>query len=526
MSPRSQRVYCPHCLHQFTWPDEVPYYVAEKEDDDVASGGNYFLEPDEVLRRTSTGLMQDLVAFKRLGARPVCPESPRYVTWREDQRPAASAAPPPPPPPPDVDPDAATRPDLGAEPATDLLPIALGSGYPPEEREAVSQTRILGNDPSVREAEPATAAGSREDDGAPSGSATSVPHQALFRTDLSDRVRGLHELPERYGEHPLVIVALVGTATTGKSHFYASLVGELDREGDSLRRLGFAFEPGFGSFRKTFEAFEATDFLDPPHRELPPTVQGQARMLLLRMTVTMPAEHDQTRPAAQMLSALRGTRRQQPDDKAFVNVLLVDLPGEAFQDEGDMLDFSPVALVADAVIYLEDLLLSERLRREVRPFDDEDAPRRHRVRAKGIMQRMNDLADAGDGRPPSHDKIGALVFTKSDQIDTLRQRFAGLVIADRLLGTHPLALDEVSIRGASADVYALLHAFGGHDPARWLFERYGAASLHLVSATGCDAAVDPTGESMIFPRYRPRNVLQPLLTVVWQWATRDREGAS
>lgn len=515
-----QEVRCPWCLKPFRWPHDVIYFVPPERRTDGETIPEWFVDGAYV-QALDAEQYNGLLAR---GARPACPRSPRYRAWREQLDPE-----PPAPSRSSPAPDAATETDLGTtrvhgssgvdtaeivpgaeQPSFLPLPVVAAEPAPPPPPESVR--RRDGRDPRV-----------------PAPDDLVDLATAVYKT--SDSFEGLHELPEGYGDNALVIVALAGDSTVGKSHYFTALWHQLTTQHRELRRLGFEFTFSLDSLEESFRTTEVEAFVNPPHRAIPPTLQGRARMLLLRMRVTTPTGAEaETRPAAQIVRAVQGVLgtvgETAGDREAEVNVLLVDLPGEAFASRGSALRWNRVLAIADAVLYLQDPADIAALHREISGEHVPDGSKT--VKVVDMVRAVVQSRDTGP--PRTRSQMAALVLTKSDQLDVLRGRMGDMVVAKRVAGTHELVLNESAVQGASADVYALLHAFGGEAAAAKVVQAYGASSLHVVSAAGCGSKAQLMGDEggvvvqeHLFRFFRPRNVLHPLLTLLWQWAVAQEE---
>jgi GTPase SAR1 family protein len=341
--------------------------------------------------------------------------------------------------------------------------------------------------------------------------------------------RGLHQLPHGYGARPTLIIALVGDGDAGKSTLLGSIIGLLEtHQMARYEGLGFALSLAIDDYGLLGDD-RVGRLHEAPHVAPVQNSVGTGRLVFINAEISVPdaaATDDPRRRAIRSLQrslGLEGADSAEDARSIEVNVLLVDLPGEAFINATRVATWAPVVTSADAFMILQDPMEVPTLVREV--LGPAVAPSRSSLaKVLKVMQRTIENFRRQLEVPALP---AALVLTKADILDVAlvwKELKEGLV-GERISGTATLNLEETKLIEASADNYALLYAFEGHGPADEVLKSFFPTSVHLVSAMGCEPLeVKTEGDDGAisverqYPEFRPRNALDPLVTLLWQWA--------
>lgn len=284
-----------------------------------------------------------------------------------------------------------------------------------------------------------------------------------------------HYVPVPYltNGRPL-IVAMVGSSHTGKTHLLAQMIGEVTAE---------ALAPYIREWQSVSPQIHA-DFYK---QRVAPLRSGNE---LGHTPQTAFAEFTE----AVLITDRRGRTRP---------VAFFDLGGEDLLKTTELLNF---LLQVDALVFAVDPLLALPL-----PYLDEA---RAKDEVKVIPSGDPTFETVLDRLPAQNRPVAALVVGKSDLI-----RFESPV--DHWLDqAPPVPFDRDRVRQESRDVYAFLRM---HAERPWLrpFESLPQCSLHFASATGSRA------EDRRFPHgVRARRVVEPLLSVLAMCGVIDTNGAA
>lgn len=259
-----------------------------------------------------------------------------------------------------------------------------------------------------------------------------------------------HYLPASYVDHPdPLVIGLVGSAATGKTHLLTSILAQAFRDPATLRPYGLSIRPLDGRRHDRFYR----EFIRPFERGnvIPSTVKG----------ITDYAD----------MVLVKGDGPERP-------VIFFDVAGEDLEslDGGRVGRF---LVGAHALVFVHG------------PGDVESGENLAFMRSLDRISRRTDAA----ALPV------AVALMKADRLRYVPP-------ADRWLRAGSgTPITAARFRAESRDVYAYMHAIGA---GAWLtpLEFFDRCTLHFVSASGGDASGDefPRGT-------RPLRVLEPLLAI-------------
>ena len=272
-----------------------------------------------------------------------------------------------------------------------------------------------------------------------------------------------HYLPVIYRDHGKpIIVGLIGSRKSGKTHLLAAMIHEALRGG--LNRYGITVEPADELRHKDF--------------------QRQIERLLSGLQLSGTTENITTFAEMLLVRSRNGNRP----------LVFFDVAGEDFTntDSGRRARF---LLGATSLMFIEDV--AEPIA-ALQSIDD----------AKTEQYAGNPYFTAAlariRNRPDAPDLPAVIVLTKSDQ---LRYQYPIDGWLRREAGTHGLSAAE--FLAESKDVYAFLAQYGA-DATLSVYDQFTKCTLHFVSATGISS--DDGGT---YPRgIRPARVLQPLVALL------------
>lgn len=269
-----------------------------------------------------------------------------------------------------------------------------------------------------------------------------------------------HYLPATYHSHarPLV-VGLVGTPASGKTHLLTAMIREaVEQRG--LQHLGLTVDPLDGRKHDAFRKTHIQPFEDGV--ELPGTRDG----------ISMFAD----------ILLVKGPALSRP-------VTFFDVSGEDLQSVGAT------------------------------------GWRARFLAGAGALLFVHGLSDAPDGGASSNRAFSQVLTKLRAVVPNLRQLPAAIVVtkADRMRYLSPIdrwwpdetidRLDVHHVHAESRDVYALLYrqrAMAVLEP----FNEFDRCTLHLVSASGCEAVGAQDSAKRFVRGVSPRRVLQPLVAIL------------
>jgi GTPase SAR1 family protein len=288
------------------------------------------------------------------------------------------------------------------------------------------------------------------------------------------------------------IIALVGSAGSGKSHYIASLIREL-RGGDVLTKIGCT---GFAPLDQTVEDLYRSEYFEPLFRDR--RVLGQTHGGTERPGPNIPLIYEMVFSSK---SALRSTRR--------INLVLYDASGEDLQVEDKLLKYQAQVLHASALIVLIDplalpgfyLALPPHLRPAEVPnrdaFDVLDRVTRVYRREKGIAPGM-----------PINIPV-VLTLAKSDLVRYVMPRI-GRFSATWNPNDYSEGFNIDDFRRVSDEVQQVLLRFAGPDFLQSITMTYPNITFSAITATG----ISP--DKGRYKTVKPRRCIDPLFWILWR----------
>ncbi len=286
------------------------------------------------------------------------------------------------------------------------------------------------------------------------------------------------------------IIALVGGRSSGKSHYIATLINELER-GRDLEHIGCAeFRPSNQSVSTRYRQGYYEPFFG--RREvLPftPTVVGGNVYKPLVYEMLFERKQSWRRPKS-------------------VNLVIFDVSGEDIQDQVSLAVYCRYIMHASAMIFLIDPLampgvrdkLPEYLRPKVAPGDE----------AFRILNSVVQIYERYKGtRPGTRISVpAALTVAKSDLMKYVQDVDMHSIIFHDPDYSDGIKMNDM--KAISDEVEAIIDRIEGPALLR-PSKRFTNRSFFSISATGCSS--DDTGH---FPTISPRRCLDPLFWALWK----------
>jgi GTPase SAR1 family protein len=291
------------------------------------------------------------------------------------------------------------------------------------------------------------------------------------------------------------IIAIVGAAAAGKSHYIAAAIRELREQAQHL--VGYTELTADRTTQKEY----LDNYYGPLFREkrhIPynrPTFDPTRKPLVYRMTLPVPGPEPIVRN---------------------VNLFLYDAAGEQIVNENQAVRYSRYLLHASAIIFLADPQKMDGIVRNLPfhlrpappgPNDPQGVDKAMDVlnNVLGLITRMKGLAP---GTPLSLPI--AVTVSKSDILKSL----SGLANQPYFIRKAPPYYQKTALLNdlqvVNREVYNFLQKFGD-EPLLYVHQRSTAVGYFAISATGYPKQPDNT-----YPAVEPVRCLDPLLWILWR----------
>lgn len=289
-----------------------------------------------------------------------------------------------------------------------------------------------------------------------------------------------------------IIIGLVGGPTSGKGHYIAALIREIE-ENAALAPYGcITARPLNEKVRRTYREL----YYDPlfGRNEL---LEGTPR--LAPGSVNEPLIYTLIFESAETNKAMK-----------TYNLVLFDAPGEQIIDEKELVEFNRYVLHSSGLIFLLDPMTMGAVRKNLPAHLKPEF-----VPTYEPYQTVNAIAAIyqQDKNLLSHERIDVPAAMVVSKADVLRYVARATGISSALLEPALVSVSGYSraeTQRVSAEVQETLKVIApsGVLQAANLFR---TATFHLASATG--ASADSTGH---YPKVKPMRVVEPLVSILWQ----------
>jgi len=313
-------------------------------------------------------------------------------------------------------------------------------------------------------------------------------------------------LPRNFEVDPNFTIAVIGDVASGKSHYITTLLHQL-KEGELVQQGGIRarLTPLTEEVNVAFKKYEQTVFGERkalpatrPHIQSPGDIFDTQEPLIFRLEIG---------------GVINGQFRNN-----MMNLIFYDLAGEDITQEHHLRSSGWPILQAQSIINIIDPLSIPNIlsRLPLGPQVERaqmllsKRPKAHNVLADVI--RVYIEYHRGDRQHAVNAPV-AIMLSKSDVLTSIEQQISQLPLHLLQNPTYDGSIDFADIDQIDKEVRYLLSTFGEQELLRES-QRFTNIRFFATSATGC-----APNEYNAFQEIKPRRCLDPLLWLLWKFAT-------